>query len=251
MIFHTYGNKENKAVVLIHGMLTPWQIWNYAIEKFSKDYYVVVPELDGHTEDEPSRFYSIGTEADVIGKYIEKELNNEVYLLAGISMGGAIASTIALYFPQMLIEHLVLDGAPLRKVNGILQFIMIQNYRNLIKRSRKRDSKLIERSKKEFLPEEYTEYYLKIADNMDIYDIRWMISTVFINRINRSYPNDIKILFMHGTKGNESVAAKSALTVKEFNPQTEIRVFDGLGHAELACFKPEQWYEEVRSFICA
>ena len=26
MIFHTYGNKENKAVVLIHGMLTPWQI---------------------------------------------------------------------------------------------------------------------------------------------------------------------------------------------------------------------------------
>ena len=30
MIFHTYGNKENKAVVLIHGMLTPWQIWNYA-----------------------------------------------------------------------------------------------------------------------------------------------------------------------------------------------------------------------------
>ena len=46
MIFHTYGNKESKAIVLIHGMLTPWQIWNTAVKKFSEDYYVVVPELE-------------------------------------------------------------------------------------------------------------------------------------------------------------------------------------------------------------
>ena len=52
MIFHTFGNKENKAVVLIHGVLTPWQIWNTAIDKFRSRYYVVVTELDGHTENE-------------------------------------------------------------------------------------------------------------------------------------------------------------------------------------------------------
>ncbi len=27
MVFHTFGNKENSVAVLIHGMLTPWQIW--------------------------------------------------------------------------------------------------------------------------------------------------------------------------------------------------------------------------------
>jgi hypothetical protein len=31
-------------------MLTPWQIWNTAAERFSKDHYVIVPELDAHTE---------------------------------------------------------------------------------------------------------------------------------------------------------------------------------------------------------
>ena len=46
MIFHTYGKKENKAIVLIHGVLTPWQIWNTAIRKFKRNYYVIVPELD-------------------------------------------------------------------------------------------------------------------------------------------------------------------------------------------------------------
>jgi RNA polymerase sigma-70 factor (ECF subfamily) len=32
MLFHTYGDKNNKAVVLIHGMLTPYQIWNRAAQ---------------------------------------------------------------------------------------------------------------------------------------------------------------------------------------------------------------------------
>jgi hypothetical protein len=59
----------------------------------------------------------------------------------------------------------------------------------------------------------------------------------------------MKILFMHGTKGNESVSRKCALKMKKVNPQTEIRCFEGLGHAELACFKPDQWVKEVEDFI--
>ena len=75
MIFHTYGDKENKAVVLIHGMLTPWQIWNTAVDKFKRNCYVIVPELDAHTEVTPTVFHSIEEEADKIHDYIMKELN--------------------------------------------------------------------------------------------------------------------------------------------------------------------------------
>ena len=50
MIFHTFGDPSAKPVVLIHGMLNPWQLWEDAAEHFSKEYYVVVPELDAHTE---------------------------------------------------------------------------------------------------------------------------------------------------------------------------------------------------------
>ena len=51
MIFHTFGDPSAKPVVLIHGMLNPWQLWEDAAEHFSKEYYVVVPELDAHTEE--------------------------------------------------------------------------------------------------------------------------------------------------------------------------------------------------------
>ena len=63
MIFHTFGNAESKAIMLVHGMLTPCQIWEDAVAALSKEYYVIVPELDAHTEDMPSRFTSVEKEA--------------------------------------------------------------------------------------------------------------------------------------------------------------------------------------------
>ena len=131
MIFHTFGNKENKAVVLIHGVLTPWQIWNTAIEKFSNDYYVVVPELDAHTEETPTVFNSVEEEAEQIREYIVKELGGQVFLLAGLSMGGRIAATLAKN-EDLRIENMVLDGAPLDKANGLMRAVTKASYKSII-----------------------------------------------------------------------------------------------------------------------
>ena len=92
-------------------------------------------------------------------------------------------------------------------------------------------------------------YYIKIAENMSMESVDNVINSVFSDFVITKYGSDMKILFMHGTKGNESVSRKCALKMKEVNPQTEIRSFEGLAHAELACFKPEQWVKEVEGFI--
>lgn len=248
MIFHTFGNKGNKAVVLIHGMLTPWQIWNVAAGAFEKDHYVIVPELDGHTEDEATAFNSVDEEANKICEYIRDELEGRVYLLAGLSMGGRIAATVA-ENTDISIQNLVLDGAPLTKMNGLVKSIFKKNYISIINRSKARDPKILESAKKGFLPEERIEDFLKIADNMEPESVSRIIDTVFTDFEFKACPKDMRILFMHGTKGNEAVSRKCAGKVKEANPQTEIRVFKGYAHAELACFKPEQWVKEVEEFL--
>ena len=92
-------------------------------------------------------------------------------------------------------------------------------------------------------------FYLNVADDMEDLSIVNMIDTVFADFEYIRYPGDMRILFMHGTKGNESVSRKSAVKMKNTNPQTEIRSFDGFAHGELACFKPEQWIREVERFI--
>lgn len=247
MIFHTYGDKENKAVVLIHGMLTPWQIWNTAVDKFKRNCYVIVLELDAHTEVTPTVFHSIEEEADKIHDYIMKELNGKVFLLAGLSMGGRIAATIA-KSGDITVDNLVLDGAPLTRVNFLMKAVMKSNYKKIIMKSKMHDAKILEQAKKDFLPEDMIPYYVKIAENMIMSSVDNIINSVFASFDNPMYASTMKILYMHGTKG-ESVSRKCALEMKKVNPQTEIRCFEGLAHAELACFKPQQWTDEVERFI--
>jgi hypothetical protein len=165
-------------------------------------------------------------------------------------MGGRIAATLA-KSEDLSIENLVLDGAPLTKMNVLMKAIMKSNYKTIIMKSKMHDAKILEQAKKDFLPENMIPYYIKIAENMIMVSVNNIIDSVFSRFDYPKYKSGMKILFMHGTKGNESLSAKCAVRMKKINPQTEIRSFDGLAHAELACFKPEQWYEEVRSFINA
>ena len=248
MIFHTFGNKGKPVAVLIHGMLTPWQIWENAAKCLSKDYYIIVPELDAHTEDEPSFFISVEDEANKIKEYILTNNDANISLLCGLSMGGRIAATLA-GLPGIAVENLVLDGAPLKAVPKPLISIMKKNYKIIIDKSKKRDSKTIESAKRDFIPEKYIPDYLMIADNMDEKSIDNAMDSIFSKFEIKKYENVNRILFMHGTKGNESVSKKSALKMKEFNPQTEIKCFNGYAHAELLCFKENEWITEVQSWL--
>lgn len=248
MQFHVFGNKQSKPIVLIHGMLTPWQIWKDAVDYFSKDYCVIVPELDAHTEEEASIFQSIEHEADQIREYIIENDYGKIFMVCGLSMGGRIAAVLA-GLPDISIENLVLDGAPLIPMPKIVAGIMKGSYTGIIRKSKKRDSKVLASFKKDFLPEKYLQDYLKIADNMEESSIKNIVDSVFSRFDYKKYDNNCRILFMHGTKGNELVSQKAAVKMKGVNAQTEIRCYKGYAHAELACFNSAKWMEEVTDFI--
>ena len=248
MIFHTFGDQKNKVILLIHGMLTPWQIWEDVASHFSKDYYVVVPELDGHTGDATSQFLSVESEAEQIREYALQNFNGKIHGLCGLSMGGRIAAVLA-GMEGVKIQYLVLDGAPLATIPGFLRNIMKKNYLSIIDKSRQRVPKVIENCKRVFLPERYLENFLKIADHIEEQSVKNIIDSVFSSFAYKIYDCDMKILFMHGTKGNEMVSRKAAVKMKKANPQTEIRCFKGYAHAQLACFEINKWIKEVSGFI--
>lgn len=248
MEFRTFGNENNEVMVLIHGMLTPWQIWEDAAEYFSKVYYVVIPELDGHSQDKTTIFESLDKETEMIRDYLLHNFEGKVHVLCGLSLGGRIAANLAGTL-GISVDYLVLDGAPLFKMPGVLTEVMKQSYVGIVHKTRQRDYKTLESCKKEFLPEKYLGNYLNIADNIEDQSVKNIIDGAFGSFNFKTYDSGMKIMFMHGTKGNEMLAKKAALKMKETNPQTLIRVFEGYRHAQLACFEPDKWIKEVDIFL--
>ena len=248
MVFHTFGDSSKKVLMLIHGLLTPWQIWEDAAEYFSREYFVVVPELDAHTEDEPTDFESVEDEAGKIGEYALENIDGNIAVLCGLSMGGRIAADVAA-MPDIAVDCLVLDGAPLTKIPRFMADVFKRSYEDIVLRSKKRDCRVIEDCKKNFLPERYLDEFLKIADNMDVKNIGNILYSVYGGSGCKKYDEDMKIMFMHGTKSSELFSRKAASDMKKVNPQTEIRSFERYAHAQLACFEIEKWTAEVERFL--
>ena len=94
MTFETYGEKDNKAIILIHGAFVSWKMWSEYIETFKQDYFVIVPILDGHDEENKSTFTTIQKSASDIADYVCKTHGKNALAVIGSSLGGVIATEI-------------------------------------------------------------------------------------------------------------------------------------------------------------
>ncbi len=248
MYFHTFGDKNDPVVVLVHGVLTPWQVWQEQIERFKDRYYVVAVALDAHTEESPSEFISIEGEAQQIEDYIVDNFGAKVYALCGISMGAVICHEIWKN-GVVGIERLVMDGAPLKAMPKIAIKVMTRNYHIIIRKSKQRDKKTMEGFIKNCAPERCLASYLKIADNMSEQSVKNIVSSACTHNLCTSIESDTKVLYMHGTKGNEVVSSKVGKLMKKHYPDSRVYCFKGYLHCEAAVYKPQEWLSIVEEFL--
>ncbi|MFV0352204.1 MAG: alpha/beta fold hydrolase [Oscillospiraceae bacterium] len=92
LVFHEFGDKEKDALVLIHALGSPWQLWQLYIEELQKTHRVIVPSLEGYNNDgSPTK--GIAYNAKKIAEYL---LNNGVRVrcVIGLSFGANIVLKI-------------------------------------------------------------------------------------------------------------------------------------------------------------
>lgn len=248
MEFHTFGDSSAPVMVLIHGMMTPWQVWTDMIKAFEQRYYVIVPELDAHTEDKVSSFDSVEDEAVKIAEYLLDNDLTEIDTVCGMSMGGAIAYTMW-ELGTVGIKNLVLDGAPLKPMPAVAEKFMTMSYNSILKKAAKRDEKTLERCRRDFLPERYISDFLKVTDNMQPGSVKNIMHSVCNMHIRGGLDDDTRILFIHGTKGNENVSKKAAVEMKKLYPATKILCYEGDPHVYKAIRETDIWIRDVEAFI--
>lgn len=248
MKVHTFADGKKPVMVLIHGVLTPWQIWLPQINAFKDRYDIYAIALNAHTAEQASEYISVSSECDEIISYFDQRGIDEIDVMCGISLGGKIAYNI-FKSERLKIRSLVLDGAPLIKCPSIAVGIMTKNYTSIIHSSKKRDARVIENFKKYFLPEKYLEEYLKIADLMTDSSIKNIVHSSFTeDKFDISIENT-RILFIHGTKGNEILSKQSARLLKKHCKNTDVVCFKNDPHCYKAIYRPEEWIRTVENFL--
>lgn len=248
MVVHEFVDGNKPIMVLVHGVLTPWQVWIPQINSFRERYNIYAVALNAHTEDTASEFVSVQAEAEEIVQYCRAKSIDTVDVLCGISLGGKIACEIWKN-GKLNIHNLIMDGAPLVACPKFAINIMIKNYMNIVHKSKARDAKVIENFKKYFLPKKYLDSYLKIADLMTDKSIENIVTSVFTGGKIEGVDNQSRILFIHGTKGNEVLSKKAAKLMKKYYPVTEIVCFKGDAHCYKAIYQPEKWISVVEDFL--
>ena len=131
MRFQTFGDKNNKAVLLIHTLFTSADFFAPIMPLLANDYYVIVPTLSGHYEN--STFISTDDEIRQIKEFLSGNNITSLYAVAGFSLGGNIAYEFFCNNVEM-IEKAVIDSAPLFNFPKIVKNHYLKSYTKCLKR---------------------------------------------------------------------------------------------------------------------
>ncbi len=104
------GNGDN-TIIFIHGLGSYIPAWKKNITELKKHYRCIAIDLPGYGKSSKG-LYSGSMEfyADVVSEFLTK-LNIEKAVIAGHSMGGQIAMTLALKYPNIVEKLILVDPA--------------------------------------------------------------------------------------------------------------------------------------------
>lgn len=246
MNYLTYGDKNNKSIVLIHGMATTAKMCYERILPFLQEYYVVLVEVDGHIPGDDRPLISLADACTDVERYIEDELGGEAYCLGGFSMGGTMATEI-MARGNVNIECVFLDAAFLTKMGPMLtrlyKFIFWSAISWLIKGH----------SVPKFMMD-----IMMGKDNSAVIDMLYTgvkketIYNACRDVYTYSIPEKIKdfsgkVLFIYGS--NEPYPRKGSALLKKSFPGLQIKEIEGMGHGQYIMVNPKEYAEELLTFL--
>jgi len=246
MIFKTWGNKENKTIVLLHGGGLSWWSNQEIIEFLEKYYFIVAVVIDGHGEDSDKTFVNIKNSAEQLINYIDNELNEKVYALIGLSLGGQIIIE-AISQKNNITEYAIVESAlvcPMKYV-GVISPVMIKSSYGLI---RKKWFSMIQ-AKELCLPKDKWDLYFE--DSIKISKQ----SLINISKSNSNYElkesishTKTKVLIIIGEKEIGKIK-QSAEKLNKKLTNSKIFIAKKMKHGELSLSYTKTYIEIINSFL--
>lgn len=250
MTFHEFGENGKPIIMLTHGLNICWQMWLPAVAMLEKDYFIIVPALDGHDEDDKeSKFVSVSDEGEKIYSYISKNYGKNIFMAVGMSMGGGI--TWEVLSRGIKAEYVVFDSGVFSSVPSAL-IGMIGNMQTSVKNgTRDRIPKYLTNLEKVY-GRELAPHYIRMADFMTDENLlaatRSICTYVMPENIDM---DETKIIAFRSTVFMEIMAKKSMKLLKNRYPNAYTKIFKGYAHGELSTNRPEEFIKEIFAAVKA
>ncbi len=99
----TIGNGSKPTILFLHGFSDRKENFYFASKNLCKNFDIIVPDLPGfgNSTSDPRLIYSLDNYENWLGEFIEQN-NMSRFHLVGSSLGGAIATRVAIKFPEKL-----------------------------------------------------------------------------------------------------------------------------------------------------
>ncbi len=233
MKFQTFGNKNNKAVLLIHTLFTSSDFFAPITQFLTNDFFVIVPTLSGHYEN--STFISTEDEIRQIKEFLLE--NNVVSLntVAGFSLGGNIAYEFFCNNAEM-IEKAVIDSAPLFNFPKFIKNHFLKNYTKCLNRIKSGKYDSAKELNKHF--NGMGEYQKDIAPIVSQESLNSLVESCYNTKVYK-LPQDErkKVTFIYGGK---DIARLCKTRLKKYH----IHKMKGYGHCGFYRENPIEWAKQ-------
>ena len=245
MNFITYGNRNNKSILFIHGLASTADLCFNPLLPYLQDYFVIFCELDGHYGSNPKDLTSMKETIDSIESYILNEMSGSLYGLCGFSMGATIAVEL-IGRGNISALRVLLDGAITADLGLMARpftcaFIIgtsrIKNKKPLPKFLL---DKLMGKDNLSVIEMMYPQISKKTIKNVCKFIYHYKVPKTLTNFSN-------PVMFWRGSE--EPIPGKSEKILREYLPQMKTEVFEGMGHGQFLHEHPKEYAEKLKIFL--
>nr|WP_072537616.1 alpha/beta hydrolase [Anaerococcus mediterraneensis] len=245
MNFISYGNRNNKSILFIHGLASTADLCFKPLLPFLQDYFVILCELDGHYGSNPKDLTSMEETINSIETYILNEMGGRVYGLCGFSMGATIAVELIgrgnIFASKVLLDAAITSELGLMARPFTCAFIIGTSR---IKNKKPLPKFLLDKIMGKDNLSVIEMMYPQISKNT----IRNVCKVIYHYKVPKNLSKfSNSVMFWMGSE--EPIPAKSEKILREYLPQMETEEFEGMGHGQFLHEHPKEYAEKLKVFL--
>lgn len=255
MKVYEFGEANGKSFVMFQCAAEPWWVFRASAEAMARDWHVYLFIADGHDE-LGTTFVSIEKNVRDAADYLRKKGVSRVEAMYGVSMGGASVIRF-LATEDIPVDKAIIDAGitPYPYPKFICRLIALKDWVTIMLGTKSMSLMKLAAPPERWTPkgEDPEEHYRRIFEFEKRHFSSRTIYNVFWSTNNYSMPEPVpavatQIEYWYG-EAEKRARRNDVAYARRAYPQTVVREFRGLAHAELVLMLPERFYREATRFL--